>query len=82
MPSAELVVVGVDHTTARLDLRERLAFAGYEIPAALRYPADPAEVALEQAAILSTCNRVEVYAVMRARPSREGLIEDAVADLP
>ena len=70
---AELVAVGVDHTTAGIELRERLAFAGDEIPEALRHLVDPAETGLEQAAILSTCNRVELYAVARARPSREKL---------
>lgn len=66
----QLVAIGLDHTTAGIELRERLAFADAEIPAALRQLADPVEAALEQAAILSTCNRVEVYAVARARPSR------------
>jgi glutamyl-tRNA reductase len=67
---AELVAIGLDHTTAGIELRERLAFASAEIPAALRHLVNPAEAALEQAAILSTCNRVELYAVARARPSR------------
>jgi glutamyl-tRNA reductase len=66
----ELVAIGLDHTTAGIELRERLAFADAEIPAALRHLANPAEAALEQAAILSTCSRVELYAVSRARPSR------------
>jgi glutamyl-tRNA reductase len=66
----ELVAIGLDHTTAGIELRERLAFASAEIPAALRHLANPAEVTLEQAAILSTCNRVELYAVTRVQPSR------------
>ena len=70
---AELLAIGLDHTTAGIELRERLGFAGAEIPAALRQLTDPAETVLEQAAILSTCNRVELYAVARARPSREEL---------
>jgi glutamyl-tRNA reductase len=70
---AELVAVGLDHTTAGIELRERLAFASAEIPAALRTLANPAEAGLEQAAILSTCNRVELYAVARVRASRTEL---------
>jgi glutamyl-tRNA reductase len=70
---AELVAIGLDHTTAGIELRERLAFASAEIPAALRQLANPAETTLEQAAIVSTCNRVELYAVARVRPSREEL---------
>jgi glutamyl-tRNA reductase len=70
---AELVAVGLDHTTAGIELRERLAFASAEIPAALRQLANPAEAGLEQAAILSTCNRVELYAVARVRAWRTEL---------
>lgn len=70
VPPVELVAIGLDHTTAGIELRERLAFANSEIPTALRHLADPAETALEQAAILSTCNRVELYGVGRALPSR------------
>jgi glutamyl-tRNA reductase len=70
---AELVAIGLDHTTAGIELRERLAFTSAEIPAVLRQLANPAEAALEQAAILSTCNRVELYAVARGRPSRADL---------
>ena len=63
----QLVALGVDHTTAGIELRERLAFADAEVPAALRRFADPANGLLEQAAILSTCNRVELYGVSRSR---------------
>ena len=69
----ELVAVGLDHTTAGIELRERLAFSGVEIPAALRRLTDPADADLEQAAILSTCNRVELYGVTRSRPSADEL---------
>ena len=56
----ELVVVGIDHATAGVELRERVAFDPTEIEAALRQlVADPR---VDQAAILSTCNRVELYA--------------------
>jgi glutamyl-tRNA reductase len=55
---AELVAIGLDHTTAGIELRERLAFAGAELPAALKHLANPSETALEQTAILSTCNQI------------------------
>jgi glutamyl-tRNA reductase len=69
----QLVVVGLDHTTATVDLRERLAFADSELPMALAQLTDPGNRLLEQAAILSTCNRVEVYGAARSRLSREAL---------
>ena len=70
-PRRELIAVGLDHTTAGIELREQVAFAGADIPAALEQLTDPADPLLEQAAILSTCNRVEVYGVARSRPPRE-----------
>jgi glutamyl-tRNA reductase len=71
---ADLVSVGVDHATAALELRERLALAEADVPAALARLTDPAVSPLEQAVILSTCNRVEVYAAARTHPSREELV--------
>ena len=45
----ELVVVGLDHTTAAIELRERLAFPGEEIPAALEQLIGPNGALLERA---------------------------------
>jgi len=68
-----LVAVGLDHTTAGVELRERLAFSAAEIPAALRRLTDPADPLVEQAAILSTCNRVELYGAARSRGAADAL---------
>jgi len=54
------VVVGVDHARAPVAIRERLAFAGPELIEGLRLL--PGYVG--EGAILSTCNRTEVYAVV------------------
>ena len=56
-----LVVVGLSHRTSPVALRERFAFAGDRIPAALQALRDSGLAA--EAVILSTCNRVEVYLV-------------------
>lgn len=54
----DLCIVGVNHRTAPVGLRERLAFSADALPTAL------AELktlpGVEEAAIVSTCNRVEV----------------------
>ncbi len=56
------LVVGMNHNTAALDLRERLAFAPHEQEAALQslVQATPAQEAM----LLSTCNRTELYLVL------------------
>ena len=56
-----LTVVGLSHHTAPVALREKLAFRAEELPQALGVLTHG--TGFEEAAILSTCNRVEVYAV-------------------
>jgi glutamyl-tRNA reductase len=61
--------VGLAHYTAPVALRERLAFRASDLPRALN-----ALLArgFQEAAILSTCNRVEVFAVARADTADPG----------
>ncbi len=55
----KLVVVGLNHKTAPVSVREKIAFSNEKIPMALSQLLD-LDI-LEEAMILSTCNRVEVY---------------------
>ncbi len=57
----ELLLLGVNHRTAPVDLRERLSFTPEETHHALG--ALGASPAVKEAMILSTCNRTEVYAL-------------------
>ncbi len=57
-----LFIVGINHRSAAVGLRERLAFAEDEIAAALGRLRDSSPAVLE-AALISTCNRVEVVGV-------------------
>jgi glutamyl-tRNA reductase len=54
-----LAVVGVSHQTAPVEVRERFAFLDQEVPAALN--ALRAACGVEEAVLLSTCNRTELY---------------------
>jgi glutamyl-tRNA reductase len=56
-----VVVIGLSHRTSPVELRERFAFAGEKIPGALKSLRESGIAS--EAAILSTCNRVEIYAV-------------------
>jgi glutamyl-tRNA reductase len=53
--------VGLSHHTAPVDVRERFAFAEAQVPDALARLVDSGLAG--EAVILSTCNRVELYAV-------------------
>lgn len=55
-----IVVVGLSHRSAPVELRERFAFAEDQVPGALR-ELRQAGIATE-GVVLSTCNRVEIYA--------------------
>ena len=58
---SQIVIVGLNHKTAPVEVRERLAFPPDTIGHALRAAVEPAGVS--EGVILSTCNRVEVCAL-------------------
>jgi glutamyl-tRNA reductase len=62
-----VVVIGLSHRSAPVELRERFALAGEKIPGALQ--ALRAAGIANEAAILSTCNRVEIYAATELAPA-------------
>lgn len=68
-----LSLIGFDHHTAPIEVRERLAFRWEELAAALPMALQPG---LQEVAILSTCNRVEVYAV----GAEQGVVFNQVVD--
>src|SRR2546422_7712314 len=55
-----LILIGLSHHSSPVTVRERFAFADARIPAALQLLRDSG--AADEAVILSTCNRVEIYA--------------------
>lgn len=57
----ELILVGLNHETAPVELREKLGFQSEHLPRALSQLCSAS--AIEEGVIISTCNRVEVYAV-------------------
>jgi glutamyl-tRNA reductase len=71
-----LVVAGVNHRTAPVELREKLAYRAEEIPAAL---VEVQARGAKEAIILSTCNRVELTAAAGEAFSDEMLLEALVA---
>ena len=57
----KFVALGINHQTAPVSLRERVAFAEDSLPAALAALRALPQVA--EVALLSTCNRTELYAI-------------------
>jgi glutamyl-tRNA reductase len=59
----EVIVIGLNHKTAPIEIRERLAFPEDGIEKALSQA--KSLPSLKEGMILSTCNRVEIYAAAR-----------------
>lgn len=71
----ELFALGLNHKTTPLALRERLSFAERDLPAAL---AELMELpGVGEGLVLSTCNRVEIYAGAKPGEGPE-LVSDVV----
>ncbi len=58
----KIVVMGLNHKTAPLEMREKLAFPERELGGALKRLLDHEHI--REGVILSTCNRVEIYTVV------------------
>ncbi len=67
-----IVLVGLNHKTAPVEVRERLAFSDEACAASLRALVDGEVV--REGLIVSTCNRVEILAAA-ARPKGEDAVE-------
>ena len=72
-----LLLVGVNHTTAPLDIRERLAIPVARLADATRSLAG--QPGIREALILSTCNRVELLTVIESPNGSEDSTTPATA---
>ncbi|MCX5685724.1 MAG: glutamyl-tRNA reductase [Planctomycetota bacterium] len=76
---AELSVIGLNHRTAPVEVRERLALPGDLAGRLLRTM--HAEPAMEEAMVLATCNRTELYSIPREGHDPLAYFLEAVARL-
>ena len=56
-----LLVIGINHNSAPVSIRERVAFVPEQMHGALRDAV--ASTGVSELAILSTCNRTELYGI-------------------
>ena len=69
--------LGLNHNTAPLDLRGRFAFTPEQLPPALRGFRERVQRSGAEAALLSTCNRTELYVAAEPEGVRE-LVRPAI----
>jgi glutamyl-tRNA reductase len=72
----ELAVVGLNHKTAPAEVREKVAFTAGELKEALKSLASQ----FDERVIISTCNRTEVYVVLKSEDGTTEPWEDKLAD--
>jgi glutamyl-tRNA reductase len=75
----QLLTLGLNHTTAPLGLRERLAFPAERVRAALADLRGCLSRLVPESAILSTCNRTELYCAVREPHAAHGALVDWLA---
>jgi glutamyl-tRNA reductase len=63
-----LIAIGLNHTTAPLALRERVSFAPEALADAVKRLRSDFGANVSEAAIVSTCNRTELYCAVESRP--------------
>ncbi|MDH5642528.1 MAG: glutamyl-tRNA reductase, partial [Nitrospira sp.] len=73
-----LIVVGLSHKTAPVEIREKLAVPESRLGEALGRLCSYQGV--KEGILLSTCNRVEVYSVVEDVESGYGRIQEFLAD--
>lgn len=73
-----IIVVGLSHKTASVDVREKLSFPEAMLQDALR--ALTGYDGVREGVILSTCNRVEIYASVKDSPTGVEMIKQFISD--
>lgn len=80
----QLLALGLNHTTAPIGVRERVAFNPEEIPATIQHLRErfntPNLGGIQEAAILSTCNRTELYLSVENTPAAINSLLDYLSE--
>jgi len=73
-----ILAIGLNHKTADIGIRERVAFDGQRLEEAIYALKNIPEI--REIIILSTCNRVELYAIVKDTLSGAGYIKKFLSD--
>jgi len=76
----DLLTLSLNHTTAPLALRERASFSVAQVGEALTNLRDRLSGLVTESAILSTCNRTELYCAVHEPQAAQGALIDWLGD--
>jgi glutamyl-tRNA reductase len=79
MMTTQLLFLGLNHTTASVSVREKLSGAPNQMPDLLRALRDIPGV--EETAVISTCNRIEIYTLVDRTDARQDVLVERLATL-
>lgn len=78
MEKRKIVIIGLNHKTAPVEVRERLAFSSEDNPKVLQTMRR--EPWVDEIVLFSTCNRVEFLLATKDIPKAVGAVKDFLAD--
>ncbi len=79
-PSLPILMIGLNHKVAPIEVRERLAFGPERVPFILTELLDNETAGIQEAVLLSTCNRSEIYICTCDSTSSETRLREYLAD--
>ncbi len=80
LPSMAILMIGLNHKVAPVEVRERLAFGPERIPPALRELTRAGTNGIKEAVLLSTCNRTEIYICTCDSSAGETTLDEFLAE--
>ena len=72
-----LIALGINHNTASVEVRERVAFSPDQVVEALQ--GGVSELPIEEMVLLSTCNRTEIYVTPTSESQSTGLVKQLIS---
>lgn len=78
MEKSEIIVIGLNHQTAPVEVRERLAFSSEDNPKVLQ--AMRQDPCVDEVVLFSTCNRVELLVATKDKSKAVEMVKDFFAD--
>lgn len=74
-----ILMIGLNHKFAPVEVRERLAFGRERVPVVLKDLMNDVNAGIKEAVLLSTCNRTEVYICTCDAPESKGRLQEFLA---
>jgi glutamyl-tRNA reductase len=75
-----ILMIGLNHKVAPIEVRERLAFSSERVPATLKQILGEESSRIKEAVLLSTCNRTEIYICTCDSTVGETRLRDFIAE--